>query len=264
MECFDISNISSAHIVASMVSFKNGIPDKANYRRFRIRGVKTQNDFASMAEVIRRRYARVLQEAKALHADAAEYSQENPQDAIERLQRENANFMRRGEPQAGADWTPDGNANLEGGPVIEGPGYVADESDEELADEVERAIEAEALEADLEPGEINGTGVTVTEEDPQIVDDDEPRERSAARRGRLPDLIVVDGGKGATRDGVRGVAAVGAARGSHHRISQGIRGNLPAWPAPRPCGCRRIPGRCACSSASATRRTVLPTATTSC
>lgn len=196
MECFDISNISSAHIVASMVSFKNGIPDKANYRRFRIRGVKTQNDFASMAEVIRRRYARVLQEAKALHADAAEYSQENPQDAIERLQRENANFMRRGEPQAGADWTPDGNANLEGGPVIEGPGYVADESDEELADEVERAIEAEALEADLEPGEINGTGVTVTEEDPQIVDDDEPRERSAARRGRLPDLIVVDGGKG--------------------------------------------------------------------
>ena len=36
----------------------------------------------------------------------------------------------------------------------------------------------------------------MTEEDPQIVDDDEPRERSTARRGRLPDLIVVDGGKG--------------------------------------------------------------------
>ena len=192
MECFDISNISSAHIVASMVSFKNGIPDKANYRRFRIRGVQTQNDFASMAEVIRRRYARVLQEAKTLHPDVAEYSQENPQDAIERLQRENANFMRRGEPDAGDDRTPDGNATLEGGPVIEGPGYVADETDAELADEVEREIEAEALEADLDPGE----STHVTEEDPQIVDDDEPRERSTARRGRLPDLIIVDGGKG--------------------------------------------------------------------
>ncbi len=193
MECFDISNISSAHIVASMVSFKNGIPDKANYRRFRIRGVKTQNDFASMAEVIRRRYARVLQEAKALHPDVAEYSQENPQDAIERLQRENANFMRRGEPLAADDRTPDGNANLDGGPVIEGVGYEADETDAELADEEEREIEAEALVADQDPGEET---VQVTEEDPQIVDDDEPRERSTARRGRLPDLIVVDGGKG--------------------------------------------------------------------
>ncbi len=198
MECFDISNISSAHIVASMVSFKNGIPDKANYRRFRIRGVKTQNDFASMAEVIRRRYARVLQEAKTLHPDAAEYSQENPQDAIARLQRENANFMRRGEPHAGDDRAPDGNANLAGGAVIEGPGYVPDETDTELADEVEREIEAEALAADLEPGETDpaADGVNVTEEDPQIVDDDEPRERSTARRGRLPDLIIVDGGKG--------------------------------------------------------------------
>ena len=198
MECFDISNISSAHIVASMVSFKNGIPDKANYRRFRIRGVKGQNDFASMAEVIRRRYARVLQEASSLHPDAAEYSQESPQDAIERLQRENANFMRRGEPLAGDDRTPDGNVNLDGGPIIEGAGYEADESDVELEDEVEREIESEALEADQEPGEIAAAGesFTVTEEDPQIVDDDEPRERSTARRGRLPDLIVVDGGKG--------------------------------------------------------------------
>ncbi len=191
MECFDISNISSAHIVASMVAFKNGIPDKANYRRFRIRGVKGQNDFASMAEVIRRRYARVLLEARALHPDVAEYSQESPQDAIERLQRENANFMRRGEPSAGDNRTPDGNANLDGGPLIEGTGYQADETDAELDDEEEREIEAEALAADLEPGEAQ-----VTEEDPQLVDDDEPKERSTARRGRLPDLIVVDGGKG--------------------------------------------------------------------
>ena len=85
MECFDISNISTTHIVASMVSFKNGVPDKANYRRYRIKGVKGQNDFASMAEVVRRRYARVLIEAREQHGDAAEFSQENPHDALRRL-----------------------------------------------------------------------------------------------------------------------------------------------------------------------------------
>ena len=201
MECFDISNISSAHIVASMVSFKNGIPDKANYRRFRIKGVKTQNDFASMAEVIRRRYSRILQEAKALHPNEAEYSQENPEDVLNRLRQENANFMLRGEPQAGDNARPDGNANLEGGETIEGPGYEADESDVELEAELDREVEAEVLEADDEGTDVGQEGEEpqgqhITEEDPQIVDDDEPRERSTARHGRLPDLIVVDGGKG--------------------------------------------------------------------
>ena len=234
MECFDISNISSAHIVASMVSFKNGIPDKANYRRFRIRGVKGQNDFASMAEVIRRRYARVLQEARTLHPDVAEYSQENPQDAIERLQRENADFMRRGEPRAGDDRTPDGNANLEGGPMIEGEGYEADETDGELADEMEREIEAEALAADLEPGEAEAAGINVTEEDPQLVDDDEPKERStgAARAAAGPDRRGRR--QGAARHGLHGIAAIGTARGADHRLGEGIRGNLPARPTCAP------------------------------
>ena len=63
MECFDISNISSTHIVASMVRFKDGVPDRANYRRYRIKGTPTQDDFASMAEVVRRRYSRLLREA---------------------------------------------------------------------------------------------------------------------------------------------------------------------------------------------------------
>src|SRR5205807_1481184 len=60
MECFDISNISTTHVVASMVCFRNGVPDKDNYRRYRIRTVEGQDDFASMAEVVRRRYSRVL------------------------------------------------------------------------------------------------------------------------------------------------------------------------------------------------------------
>jgi excinuclease ABC subunit C len=65
IEGFDISNISGTFKVASLVSFKNGRPDRANYRRFKIKSVQGQDDFASMAEVIRRRYTRVLKESKA-------------------------------------------------------------------------------------------------------------------------------------------------------------------------------------------------------
>ena len=67
MECFDISNVSSNHIVASMVRFSHGKPDNAAYRHYRIKGVEGQNDFASMAEVIRRRYTRILSESQAIH-----------------------------------------------------------------------------------------------------------------------------------------------------------------------------------------------------
>ncbi len=67
MECVDISNLSSNHIVASMVRFTNGRPDNQAYRRYRIRGVDGQNDFASMIEVIRRRYSRILRESTAIH-----------------------------------------------------------------------------------------------------------------------------------------------------------------------------------------------------
>jgi excinuclease ABC subunit C len=64
IEGFDISNISGTFKVASMVSFHNGRPDRANYRRFKIKTVEGQDDFASVAEVVRRRYTRVLNESK--------------------------------------------------------------------------------------------------------------------------------------------------------------------------------------------------------
>src|ERR1041385_6031723 len=70
MECFDISNISTPHVVASMVCFRNGVPDKNNYRRYRVRTVEGQDDFASMAEVVRRRYSRILLEAKEANPEA--------------------------------------------------------------------------------------------------------------------------------------------------------------------------------------------------
>ena len=87
MECFDISNVSSNHIVASMVRFTDGKPDNQNYRRYRIRTVEGQDDFASMAEVIRRRYSRILMENAAVDPDA-EFSQEDIVETQRRLARE--------------------------------------------------------------------------------------------------------------------------------------------------------------------------------
>ena len=87
MECFDISNISTTHVVASMVCFRDGVPDKDNYRRYRVRTVEGQDDFASMAEVVRRRYSRVLLEARKANSDIAEFSQENAADALARISR---------------------------------------------------------------------------------------------------------------------------------------------------------------------------------
>jgi excinuclease ABC subunit C len=82
MECFDIANLGMAHCVASMVRFKDGVPDNASYRRYRIKIVSGQNDFAAMAEVIRRRYSRILLQAR--ESEDAEFSQESVVDAMRR------------------------------------------------------------------------------------------------------------------------------------------------------------------------------------
>jgi excinuclease ABC subunit C len=58
IECFDISNIQGESPVGSMVVFQDAVPKKAHYRKFGIKGVEGQDDFAMMAEVISRRFAR--------------------------------------------------------------------------------------------------------------------------------------------------------------------------------------------------------------
>lgn len=62
MECIDISHISGTAMVGSLVQFRNGRPDKSNYRRFRIRTVESIDDTAAIAEVVRRRYSRLKME----------------------------------------------------------------------------------------------------------------------------------------------------------------------------------------------------------
>lgn len=62
IECFDISHISGSFVVASMVRFTDGKPDKANYRRYRIRSFVGNDDFRAMEEVVGRRYRRLHEE----------------------------------------------------------------------------------------------------------------------------------------------------------------------------------------------------------
>jgi len=66
IEGFDISNISGKQAVGSMVSFYRGNPDKNNYRRFRIKDCTGMDDYKMLAEVVRRRYSRLIKENSAL------------------------------------------------------------------------------------------------------------------------------------------------------------------------------------------------------
>ena len=109
IEGFDISNISGTFAVAALVSFKNGRPDRANYRRFKIKTVTGQDDFASIAEVVRRRYSRLLNEAnsgktipppsqKSKHDDAGEAIPQELQKLVDETSRKvkQKNFRRDG------------------------------------------------------------------------------------------------------------------------------------------------------------------------
>jgi excinuclease ABC subunit C len=62
IECFDISNLQGTEIVGSMVVMEDGLPKRADYRRFKVRGLDGQDDFASMEDVLTRRFRNYLRE----------------------------------------------------------------------------------------------------------------------------------------------------------------------------------------------------------
>ncbi len=111
IEGFDISNISGTFAVASLVSFKNGRPDRANYRRFKIKTVAGQDDFASMAEVVRRRYARLLHESKVKPPERSDEGGEAIPQELQKLVDETSRQVRRSVPFK----TEDGGLLMEDG-----------------------------------------------------------------------------------------------------------------------------------------------------
>ncbi|MFH1680276.1 MAG: excinuclease ABC subunit UvrC, partial [Candidatus Eisenbacteria bacterium] len=66
IECFDCSNMGDRDLVGSSVSFLDGLPEKGRYRRYRIRTVRGVDDFASIGEIVRRRFRRLLAEGDPL------------------------------------------------------------------------------------------------------------------------------------------------------------------------------------------------------
>ncbi len=66
IECFDISHISGSFTTASMVRFRNGLPDKSNYRKFKIKYTEGIDDVKSIGEVVNRRYSRLQKEGGSM------------------------------------------------------------------------------------------------------------------------------------------------------------------------------------------------------
>src|SRR5205085_2342820 len=64
IEAYDISNLGPTDTVGSMVVFEDGLPKRSDYRKFEIKGVPGQDDFASMEEMLRRRFAYLEQQAE--------------------------------------------------------------------------------------------------------------------------------------------------------------------------------------------------------
>jgi excinuclease ABC subunit C len=181
IEGFDISNISGTFKVASLVSFRHGRPDRSNYRKFKIKTVEGQDDFASVAEVVRRRYTRVLNESKVRGPKSEVEGESKPQTSSFKPQTPEGRVQR-------AEEEPDSNS------ALRAPRSALDrwEGGEPVARELQRVV-------DETSAALRGKGKHSVMGDAAAAD---ARGRRAAgslpKRGAagLPDLILIDGGKG--------------------------------------------------------------------
>jgi excinuclease ABC subunit C len=74
IECYDISTIQGRDTVGSMVVFEDGLPKKSDYRRFKVRSIQGQDDFAAMEEVLRRRFTAYLAERDLAPEDRGRFA----------------------------------------------------------------------------------------------------------------------------------------------------------------------------------------------
>ncbi len=161
IEGFDISNISGTFKVASLVSFRNGRPDRSNYRRFRIKTVEGQDDFACVAEVIRRRYSRVLREmgesqVQSSKSKVPEATVHSPQSTV------------RSESKADSD-----------------KGEAVPRELQQVVDDVSAAVRGRPVaKATMDAAAADAAAHRA------------PGAWSRRRPAQLPDLILIDGGKG--------------------------------------------------------------------
>ncbi|MBX3734264.1 MAG: excinuclease ABC subunit UvrC [Verrucomicrobiae bacterium] len=164
IEGFDISNISGTFVVASMVSFWHGRPDRSAYRRFRMKSVTQQDDFASMAETIQRRYTRLLNE------------------------------LRTGRPERG----------------IAGDGEASPAELQRVVDDVTRASRGRRLRRDADAAAVAVAVARRADRNSGTAPEaDIPWVPPPGTRARLPDLILVDGGRGQLNAACAELSALG-------------------------------------------------------
>jgi len=185
IEGFDISNISGTFAVASMVRFKNGRPDRANYRRFKIKTVVGQNDFESMAEVVRRRYTRLLNESKAQNPKPSEEDGEAIPDALQELVDDVSEASKRKGRRVKATADASAEAVSNGRAPGDHPTAGSNQPDPESFDP---AIQPDA-DPSPSPPRSGGEGRGEVALGAQGEDSIKPPTN-------LPDLILIDGGKG--------------------------------------------------------------------
>jgi excinuclease ABC subunit C len=222
IEGFDISNISGTFAVSSMVSFKNGRPDRQNYRRFKMKTVTGQDDFACMAETIKRRYSRLKEALEAKNAEGAgtvvkEHSAASLGDilpaegAAKPLRKVTRNFdeLESGEFPEGASAEEEIEAGVEEageGSYTESTEVEAQRAQREERREIGRSatraqIDPNDAEAPLEPFD------NATEDGPHVEPEAveggyaegaraKAQKKSAEKWSNVPDLILIDGGKG--------------------------------------------------------------------
>lgn len=169
IEGFDISNISGTFAVASLVSFYKGRPDRVQYRRFKMKTVVGQDDFACMAEAVSRRYSRLLREA-AGHRDREVEEAKGIPSEFQKVVDETALRVRRESPPR----QPARPAVSEGG-------------------------------EDWEPAPESGDSES---EEPSAPAPASP----SKKRSNMPDLILVDGGKGQLNAAVEELKKLGLDR----------------------------------------------------
>jgi len=190
IEGFDISNISGTFAVASMVRFKNGRPDRANYRRFKIKTVVGQNDFESMAEVVRRRYTRLLNESKVQSSKSKddEGGEAIPKALQELVDDVSAASKRRGKVK------PNTDASAMDVRAGRAPGHDGEASQNPRSDTAEHSAidESPDFETDAEttsPSPPRSGGEGRGEVAFRVPGD-------ITKPSNMPDLILIDGGKG--------------------------------------------------------------------
>lgn len=181
IEGFDISNISGTFKVASLVSFRNGRPDRSNYRRFRIKTVEGQDDFACVAEVVRRRYSRVLREIGESPIPSPKSQVQSPKPAAEGAV---------GSPQAS------GLSPQASGQSLQSAAGGQTKADSDKGEAVARELQQVV---DDVSAAVRGRPVAKATTDAAAADAAAHRASGALPRkgpAQLPDLILIDGGKG--------------------------------------------------------------------